>query len=87
MLNRIPSPQHLREVCKPGQLTKTCRFLQTGDLNGPTKKDIDEGRGCAKNVSDTLDQEMEPRRFVQIAKSDNCTGKPNFTPQCESSAA
>ena len=86
MLNRIPSQHHLHEVCKIGQFTKTCRFLQTGDLNGPSTKDIDEGRGCAKHVSAENDQKMEALRFVQIAKSDNCTGVPNFS-QFKNSAA
>jgi len=87
MLNRIPSQKHLHEVCKLGHFNRTCRFLQTGDLNGPSIRDIDEGHGCAKHVSDVEDLKMESLRFVQVAKSNNCTGKPNFIPQYESSVA
>jgi hypothetical protein len=80
MLNRIPNQQHLYQVCRLGQLKKTCRFLQFGDLNGPTIKEADEQYGCAKHVSQEMDVKMEALRFIQIAKSDNCSGSPGFLP-------
>jgi hypothetical protein len=57
------SDQHVKEICKPGQMEKTCRYL----LMGPKGWECGKSDPTVKNVIDEKVARMS-------AQSDNCGG-------------
>ena len=64
---------HVTQVCRRGQREKTCTFLIVGD-----------GYKCAKE-DERLVKTIKIERDNWVAKGDNCSGPPDFTPTSASS--
>lgn len=63
-LSQFPSEERVKEVCKPGNGDKTCRYLTMGT----------RGWSCAKasSLKKTLDEKVVTNQMH--AKGDNCDG-------------